>query len=150
MIDVLQDEDSSSCIGCGKRSENYKDFRIIKISKDGRSSSCTGSLCKFKVVVVMKGDLFRDICAEKVKGLCPNLYKLYDKDTSVVRVPMGDYMVCGKLGGEPNYQLEGLRLLLSGSFTIDDKKYNWVMEKGNVFIEGITYDGICFRAVESI
>lgn len=45
MIDVLQDEDSSSCIGCGKRSENYKDFRIIKISKDGRSSSCTGSLC---------------------------------------------------------------------------------------------------------
>lgn len=46
MIDVLQDEDSRSCIGCGKHSENYKDFRIIKISKDGRSSSCTGSLCK--------------------------------------------------------------------------------------------------------
>lgn len=71
----------------------------------------------------MKGDLFRATCAGKLKGLCPNLSKLYDKDACVVRVPMGDYMVSGKFDGEPNYQLKGFNLLLVGHFTVGDKKY---------------------------
>lgn len=95
----------------------------------------------------MRTDNFKKISFDSINSRSSKLAAFYDYEKCESIIPMGDYMVSHHVG-EDNYQVEGLKLILSSNIVIDGKEYHWVCGRGVVVENGMKFDGITFHLAE--